>query len=144
MSDISNAVSKYITKPVEVEAIQYSPTGKPSAELIGFLLENGIDFEFINGALFIQMRVGKRKALPGDWIVKYPYGEICPCKSDAFAQTYQAVQPGTGDITAPPPTDREKQMEEALRKIASIITRDEDRPSDEIVNAVHRILGRAL
>ena len=81
-------MTRYKTKPCEIEAIQY--TGNNIIELLdwgkGKLLWNDED------DLFIDTLEGRMKANINDYIIKGLRGEFYPCKPDIFSETYEEVE----------------------------------------------------
>ena len=80
-------MTRYKTKPCEIEAIQY--TGNNIIELLdwgkGKLLWNDED------DLFIDTLEGRMKANINDYIIKGLRGEFYPCKPDVFEKKYEAI-----------------------------------------------------
>lgn len=83
-------MTKFRKKPVEIEAVQYGPYTAPTFELM-MHLEGCREFEFRDGALFIETLEGTHRADIGDWIIKGVAGEYYPCKPSIFAMTYDEV-----------------------------------------------------
>jgi hypothetical protein len=77
-------VKKYIKKPVEVEAVQW--TGENSHEIDMFVFD--CEHHWYKDTLVIETLAGDRRVLKGDWIIKNVKGEFYPCRADIFAQTY--------------------------------------------------------
>lgn len=80
---------KFVKKPVEIEAIQYSGA---NATVINAFTE-GKSYP-INGKLIIPTLEGEMQATEGDWIIKGVNGEFYPCKPDIFEKTYDAATGG--------------------------------------------------
>lgn len=100
---------KYRKKPVVIEAVRME-----SAEILeGHKLENGlfdeipewlrnaiesgrIRLSFHNARDYAVLNIdtleGTMECSPGDWIICGVKGEICPCKPDIFAATYEPVE----------------------------------------------------
>jgi hypothetical protein len=96
------APSKFVKKPVIIEAIQW--TGKNLREVISFtdrLPDNKSqhasmkwqEYEDLvaRDGLKIFTLEGKMDAAAGDWIIKGVKGEFYPCKPDIFNMTYEPV-----------------------------------------------------
>lgn len=81
-------MGKFRKKPVVIEAVQYGPYTAPTIELMMHLADCP-EYEFRDGALFIETLEGTHRADVGDWIIKGVAGEFYPCKPDIFAQTYE-------------------------------------------------------
>lgn len=88
---------KYRKKPVEVEAMQFTPD--TVHEVLAFVESNGAYSEFeeypgrIPGHFKIYTAEGIMRAQEGDWIIKGIKGEFYPCKPDIFEATYELVEP---------------------------------------------------
>ena len=90
---------KYRTKPVEIEAIQF--TGLNFEEVKNFINESLIyaiiDTEWKTGkdrprvVMKIKTLVGDMKVSEGDYIVKGLKGEFYPCKPDVFETKYEPI-----------------------------------------------------
>ena len=90
---------KYKTKPVEIEAIQW--TGLNLEEIKTFvgdsLIYNTIDtaWEVGKGRPHVLMKIktleGDMHASEGDYIIKGLKGEFYPCKSDIFEKKYELI-----------------------------------------------------
>lgn len=80
---------KYIKKPVEIEALQW--TGDNVAEILAFA-SSCFSYER-NGKpiLAVVTLEGTMTASPGDYIIKGIQGEFYACKPDIFALTYDLV-----------------------------------------------------
>lgn len=81
-------MTRYKTKPCEIEAIQW--TGKNIIELLdwgqGEILWNDED------DLFIDTLEGRMKANINDYIIKGLRGEFYPCKPDVFEKKYEKIK----------------------------------------------------
>lgn len=75
---------RYQTKPVEIEAVQY--TGDNLDEVLSFCGHAHYDGEF-----YIPTLEGVMRAAPGDYIIKGLRGEFYPCKPDVFEMKYEPV-----------------------------------------------------
>lgn len=89
---------KYVTKPVEIEAIQW--TGYNKEEIRNFC-EEVAKFSLVKylhdekpsyWTLKIETLEGTMKAETGDYIIKGLRGEFYPCKPDVFHVKYKPVQ----------------------------------------------------
>lgn len=80
---------KYRKKPVVIEALQWN--GSNINALTNFANSH---IEFHNYLIKIETLEGVMIANVGDYIIKGVKGEIYPCKSDIFEQTYEAVTDG--------------------------------------------------
>ena len=93
---------KYIKKPVQVEALQW--TGDNKEEVREFIsdslsysvkdyidmAESGVSHE--DGYFFvIKTLEGNMRANVGDYIIKGVRGEFYPCREDIFNETYEKI-----------------------------------------------------
>lgn len=81
--------SKYIKKPVEIEAIQW--TGDNIEDIKEFCNQCTLS----NDELIIFTLEGKMIASINDYIIKGVKGEFYPCKPDIFKTTYDEVKETT-------------------------------------------------
>ena len=84
-------VKKYIKKPVEIEAIQW--TGDNLEEIYAFVGVENISFNLKSideetEELYINTLEGSMHASVNDFIIKGVKGEFYPCKPDIFFETY--------------------------------------------------------
>jgi hypothetical protein len=88
-----NDMAKYRSKPVVIDAVQYTGTNDSIGEVKAFMPQGG--FAYNHGtappSLIIKTLEGDMKASPGDWIIKGTRGEFYPCKPDVFATKYEKV-----------------------------------------------------
>jgi hypothetical protein len=78
---------KFRKKPVIIEAVQWM--GNNGDEIAKFMGRESIT----DGAdLVIYTLEGNMRANVGDWIIRGVSGELYPCKSDIFQQTYELVE----------------------------------------------------
>ena len=84
-------VSKFIKRPIVIEAIQY--TGENDRELVLWSDLDVIRSLKAEGKKQMSMWTleGNMVANPGDWIIKGIKGEFYPCKPDIFKDTYERV-----------------------------------------------------
>lgn len=89
-------MARYRKKPVVIEAHRWDPQEKPKLAP-DWLWDTLSRYpEWCNeqtGVLTIHTLEGDMQALPGDWIIRGVKGELCPCKPDIFAATYEPVAP---------------------------------------------------
>lgn len=80
-------IRKYVKKPLEVEALQWSGNEEEMAEFLGqiFVVVDG------NDKLCVETLEGTMKANLGDYIIKGLKGEYYPCREDIFLATYDEV-----------------------------------------------------
>lgn len=83
-------VHKYVKKPLEVEALQWSGNEEEMVEFLGelFLVVD------TNERLRINTLEGPMWANLGDYIIKGIKGEYYPCREDIFYATYDRVLSG--------------------------------------------------
>lgn len=90
-------MAKYRTKPVVIEAIQFSDR---ISEIDGpepdwYTAARTIDAADVGSIRYVERRLeirtleGVMTASPGDWIVRGVKNELYPCKPDIFAATYE-------------------------------------------------------
>ncbi len=77
---------KYKTKPVEIEAEQYSKEGKHPLEGVCYMQHSDI---YSNP--HIHTLEGIMTVTEGDFIIKGLKGEFYPCKPDIFHLKYEKV-----------------------------------------------------
>ena len=80
-------MSKYRTKPCEIEAIQWN--GDNEAEIFSFVGDNYYMSQ--SGYLMIETLEGDMQASVGDYIIKGLRGEFYPCKPDVFEKKYELI-----------------------------------------------------
>ena len=80
-------IKRYVKKPVEVEAIQW--TGDNYKDIRNFTDEKSV---LLLGHLVIPTLEGDHIASVGDYIIKGVKGEFYPCKPDIFEMTYTEVE----------------------------------------------------
>ena len=87
MGDGVMEVNKYKTKPVEIEAVEYTGDNEH------FLNEwsNGKVVSERNGGVMISTLEGDMRGDVGDFIIKGLRGEYYPCKPDVFHQKYELL-----------------------------------------------------
>ena len=78
--------NKYRKKPVVIEAWQNS-----DENTFPVWLANVDVGREPGGVILINTLEGVMKAMPGDYIIKGIKGEVYPCKSDIFEETYEVV-----------------------------------------------------
>ena len=98
-------MSKYVKKPVIIEAVQYKIINEiackygvhkesNSMEIASFmnLPFQNVYFDLAGEYLEISTLEGIMKAHIGDYIIKGVSGEFYPCKPDIFNKTYDFVE----------------------------------------------------
>lgn len=78
-------IKKYIKKPVEIEAVQW--TGDNTKEIKDFV-EPIAEYLEDENVIVIPTLEGEMKASINDYIIKGVKGEFYPCKQDIFEDTY--------------------------------------------------------
>lgn len=76
-------------KPVNIEAWRNVNDGEPWPVWLGSQVAR-----VAGGRIAIVTLEGTMVADPGDWIIKGVRGEIYPCKSEIFAETYEPADAG--------------------------------------------------
>ena len=79
---------RYKTKPVEIEAIQY--TGDNGTEILHFMFPD-IEEDATAFDETIKTLEGEMHASKGDYIIKGLKGEFYPCKPDIFEMKYESI-----------------------------------------------------
>ena len=89
-------MTKYIKKPIDVEALQIHGNVSEIKEFIG---ENGDAYIYDEAGtsrprtiVTIQTLEGNMKATDGDYIIKGVKGEFYPCRKDIFEETYELAE----------------------------------------------------
>ena len=85
-------MSKYIKKPIEVEAFQFGIDEMPEWYLISEQVSHSYNAYTGETISYIDTLEGTIKAYKGDYIIKGVKGEIYPCKKDIFKATYDLVE----------------------------------------------------
>lgn len=91
-------VAKFRKKPVEIQAMRWTPNDTASANRVREWLKDYCfgtwGTEGIGGkcAILLQTLEGVMRVSPGDWIIRGVKGEFYPCKPDIFAATYELVE----------------------------------------------------
>lgn len=81
-------ISKYVKKPVIVEAVKYTGQNKNEIEsFVGKELTQRLD-----GSLQIETLEGIMCANVGDYVIKGVSGEFYPCKPIIFNKTYDLAE----------------------------------------------------
>lgn len=97
-------MSKYIKKPIKIEAFKYdgdfmNKDGHYYIPEWGVHANKEGTLYFEDGELYIKTLEGVHHASVGDYIIKGIKGELYPCKPDIFEQTYTEAQNGNVGIT---------------------------------------------
>jgi hypothetical protein len=82
---------KYVKKPIEVEAVQWTGNNRPEIWDFCSLCYFNTDMETGELKLIIQTLEGNMGASIGDYIIKGVKGEFYACKEDIFKLTYDKV-----------------------------------------------------
>lgn len=83
---------KYITKPCEIEAIQWTGSNLGEIrEFVGDSLEYEIAADTNSVIVYIKTLEGYMRADIGDYIIKGLIGEFYPCKEEVFNQKYELL-----------------------------------------------------
>jgi hypothetical protein len=81
-------MSKYIKKPIVVEAMQY--TGDNVGQIAAFMNKKGLTVR--GNMIFIDTLEGQMVVKPNAYIIKGVSGEFYPCKEEIFNRTYELVE----------------------------------------------------
>lgn len=85
-------MSKFIKKPITIEAIQITGSAENAREVSRFIQSphgygrKGDEFEFR-----LNTNHGRATATTGDWVIRGQAGEYYPCLDSVFRETYDAV-----------------------------------------------------
>jgi hypothetical protein len=90
-------IRRYVKRPVEIEAIQFSGEQDSANEILEWAAASGsaetIQFRsFPEPILSIRTLEGDMKASPGDYIIRGIAGEFHACKPDIFDDSYEVVR----------------------------------------------------
>ena len=85
-------MSKYIKKPIEVEAFQFGIDEMPEWYLCSEQVSHSYNAYTGETTSYIDTLEGLMKAHKGDYIIKGIKGEIYSCKEDIFKATYDLVE----------------------------------------------------
>lgn len=90
-------IGKYIKKPVEVEAMQYTKENKvPFLKFVGENMMMKVCYtdtgEMEGFKPFIKTLEGDMLISYGDYVIKGVHGEFYPCKEDIFLETYEKIE----------------------------------------------------
>lgn len=90
-------MTKYRTRPCEIEALVFEDSDDSVARLIEFTdgnftphanLLNGVHYDYA----IINTLEGDMKALLGDYIIRGLNGEYYPCKPSVFHKKYELIK----------------------------------------------------
>lgn len=92
-------MSKFVKKPIVIEALQATGTPESNREIIDWtrgsstpaMMDKRLTVDGESECLTIQTLEGSMWADPGDWIIRGVKGEHYPCKPDIFAASYNPV-----------------------------------------------------
>ena len=87
---------KFITRPAEIEAVQYK-NGESINDLVRFMGEDAEDCLYLKFFPNIKVmdKLQKRAFIPvnfGDWIIRGTKGEYYPCDDEVFKAKYKPVE----------------------------------------------------
>ena len=91
-------MAKYRKKPIVIEAVKYVGGGNVENSDVPDWMWNAFEDGVLvatNGGdpLRITTLEGELTVFPGNYIIQGVHGELYPCKSDIFEETYEAVSP---------------------------------------------------
>ena len=93
-------ISKYKTKPCEIEAVRWDGTNVPEIEQFAgqavqwchdCVMHYGSQNPYAGYMLYIHTLEGVMRADVGDYIIRGLKGEYYPCKPDVFEQKYERM-----------------------------------------------------
>jgi len=85
-------MAKFRKRPVVIEAVRWDGSNDSLAEIV--LLAEGMEprpFVDRGNQLVIETPEGEMRASVGCWVIRGVAGEIYPCRSDIFEETYEKV-----------------------------------------------------
>ncbi len=82
---------RYITKPVEIEAVEWDGTNEGYEEVCQFMTGKYVESLGV-AVLLIRTPEGDMRATVGDFIIKGMEGEFYPCKPSIFNAKYEAIE----------------------------------------------------
>lgn len=85
-------MARFRKKPVEIEAVLWDGKARTITSLAPFENATASPEITADGRLLIATLEGQMAAEVGDWVIKGVAGELYPCKSDIFEQTYEAIE----------------------------------------------------
>lgn len=83
---------KYRKKPVVIEAVKWDGKLTTVEPLLAGSSCRAVEQNFLEYDLIIPTLEGQMTANVGDYIIKGVKGELYPCKSDIFEQTYELAE----------------------------------------------------
>jgi hypothetical protein len=111
-------MAEFRKKPVVIEAVYFDGSHYSADRVLqwtgpmagsGFVKPPGEHLGYIE----IPTMEGVMRASPGDWIIRGVKGELCPCKPDIFAATYE---PAADRPPQPAPADLVGAVEAVMRE----------------------------
>ena len=92
-------MTKYVKKPVVIEAIQYNGENIEAIEaFVGKKLSTVMASD-VDVKLIIPTLEGDMNASKDDWVIKGVKGEFYPCKPDIFKQSYNMIKENNGILS---------------------------------------------
>ena len=91
-------MAKYRKKPIVIEAVKYLGGGNVENSDVPDWMRKAFEDGALVAAdggdpLRITTLEGELTVFPGNYIIQGVQGELYPCKSDIFEETYEAVSP---------------------------------------------------
>ncbi len=89
---MSLQVDRWRKKPVVIDAVKFTGPDGNGDEIVGWILEHGVDVGGEGREMLIHTLEGPHWARPGDWIIRGIDGEIYPVKDHIFRATYDRAE----------------------------------------------------
>lgn len=110
-------MTKYVKKPVVIEAIQYNGENIEAIEdFVGKKLSTVMASD-VDVKLIIPTLEGDMNASKDDWIIKGVKGEFYPCKPDIFKQSYNMIKENNGILSEGEKRVRKSFNPSALKRV---------------------------
>jgi len=87
-------IKKYRKKPIVVEAVRWDGREETYQQLLKRWKTDRVVRIGENNSLFIHTSEGVMEAKVGDFVIRGIKGEIYPCKSEIFKETYEEEEGG--------------------------------------------------
>lgn len=88
----SPLIRRFRKRPVEVDAVRYDGTTESVLAVRELAATSEDTVKVYDGYLVIPTLEGPMRANPGWWIVRGTRGELYPCRSDPFADSFDPVE----------------------------------------------------
>ena len=84
-------MSKYIKKPVIIDAVQYLGDPAPIKNVMSGVARTNLKINKDTNELTIKTLEGNMLVSLNDYVIKGVHGEFYPCKPDIFRETYNNI-----------------------------------------------------